>query len=79
MQAEKLRDIIADCCNDVIFVYNGKRSGITAEIHNYTPVFYLWHGDSTKELSNIDDTLHDPFFSGKSLYDLLEIVESQIL
>lgn len=38
MNAKELRQIISDCCNDVIFRYN-KSSGITSEVKNSIPIF----------------------------------------
>ena len=79
MKRTELKNIIADCCNDVVFVYSGKRSGITSEVHNYVPTFQAWHGDSVKEYGKVDDVMSDPFFSGKSLNDLLNKVEFQMI
>lgn len=79
MSQKELMNIIADCCNDVVFVYGGKRSGITSEVHDYVPTFQVWHGDAVKEYSKVDDVMSDPFYSGKSLNELLNKVEFQMI
>ncbi len=75
MNTNDLKQIISDCCNDVIFKYNGKSSGITSTVKNSIPLFQSWHGNKIKEYSNIYDVMSDKFFSGKSLNDLVGIVE----
>ena len=72
MNKNELRKIINDCCNDVWFVYNGKKSGITSEVKNYVPKFQAWHGDSIKYYDNVNDVMNDDFYSGKSLIELID-------
>ena len=74
-----MKQILLDCCNDVVFVYNGKKSGITAEVKDYIPTYYVWHGSLEKDYSNVDDLMSDKFFSGKSIDDLIDIVKWEIL
>ena len=75
MNKNELRKIISDCCNDVWFVYNGKKSGITSEVKNYVPKFQAWHGDSIKYYDNVNDVMNDDFYSGKSLAELIDSKE----
>lgn len=75
MTKEKLKKVIQGCCDDVLFTYNGKFSGITSEVHNYVPTFQAWHGSATKDFASVDDLMSDPFFSGKSIDDLIGEVE----
>lgn len=75
MNKDELKNIIAECCNDVVFVYRGKRSGVTSEVHDYVPTFQVWHGDAVKEYSNVDDVMNDPFYNGKSIVDLINEIE----
>ena len=75
MKIADLKKVISDCCNDVIFEFNGKQSGITSEVKDYVPTFQAWHGSETKEYSNIDDVLKDKFYSGKSIIDLIDTVK----
>lgn len=79
MNSNKLRKIISECCNDIVFFYQGKPSGITSEVHNFVPTFQVWHGDEIKEYDNIDDVMTDTFYSGKSLTDIAKEVEFDIL
>ena len=75
MTKQELKNIISDCCNDVVFTYNGKKSGITSEVHNSIPTFQVWHGNETKEYDNVDDVVSDKFYSGKSINDLMNDVD----
>ena len=75
MKREELKKIISECCNDVLFMYNGKQSGITSEVYNYIPTFQVWHGAEIKEYSDIDVLLADKFYSGKSIDELIGKVE----
>ena len=75
MTKEKLKKVILACCDDVIFTYNGKFSGITSEVQNYVPTFQAWHGSDTKDFTNVDDLMSDPFFSGKTISELIGEVD----
>lgn len=75
MNKSELRKIILDCCNDVLFVFNGKKSGITSDVKDYVPTFHAWHGDETKSYNDVDALMEDNFFSGKSITDLIGKVE----
>ena len=72
MSITHLKNIIAECCNDVLFTYNGKKSGVTAEVEDSVPTFQVWHGSDIKEYSDVDVLMADKFFSGKSLNDLAD-------
>lgn len=74
MSADELRDEIAVQWNDVEFIYNGKRSGVTSEVHDYIPTFAMWYGEKEKIYSDIDEVMSDKFFDGKSLSEIAEIV-----
>lgn len=71
MNKSELRQIILDCCNDVVFTFNNKESGITSDVKNYVPTFHAWHGKETKSYSDVDVLMNDEFFSGKSITDLI--------
>lgn len=79
MKKDELKQIIADCCNDIVFSYNNKPSGITSEVVDYIPTFQAWHGEDTREYGSIDDVMNDPFYSGKSLNDLAEKIDIDVL
>lgn len=78
MKKDNLKQIISECCNDILFNYNGLDSGITAEVANYVPRFQAWHGEKIKEYKSVDDVINDKFYSGKSLIDLIGIVVFEI-
>lgn len=70
-----LQSIISECCSEVLFTYNGKRAGVTSIVNNYIPLFQAWYGQDTKEYSTVDALMSDPFFDGKTLAELAEVVE----
>jgi hypothetical protein len=35
----------------------------------------VWHGSETKEYGNVDDVMNDKFYSGKSINDLVGVVD----
>ena len=78
MNIADLKNIILDCCNDVIFTYNGKKSGVTAEVSDSVPTFQVWHGSDMKDYDDVDVLLSDKFFSGKSINDLVEKINFTI-
>lgn len=75
LNRNELKEIISTCLNDVLFIYNGKMSGITSEVHDYIPIYQVWHGDETKEYSDIELLMTDRFYSGNAIEDLIEKVE----
>lgn len=75
MKTNELKQIISDCCNDVLFTYNGLKSGVTSEVYASIPFFQVWHGDTTKNYYNIDDLMNDKFFSGKSIIELSKEIQ----
>lgn len=79
MKKETLSNVIAACVNDVVFVYNGKKSGVTSEVKNSVPTFQTWHGSETKEYNNIADVMNDAFYGGKSLNDLANEIDIRII
>lgn len=75
MTIDYIKDIIAGCCNDVWFAYNGKPSGVTSEVEDSIPTFQVWHGDDIKYYSTVEEVVTDKFYSGKSIEDLVGVVE----
>lgn len=78
MTADELKKILSGCMDEIYFSYNGKAGGACAEVNNCRPTFMLWYGDNTKEFDSIDDVMVNEFFDGKSLSDLVNIVEIEI-
>ena len=79
MNRNTLKQTISECCNDITFFYNGKSSGVTSEVKDYVPLFQAWHGDSVKMYDDIDDVMRDRFYSGKSLDDLVETININVV
>ena len=79
MTLAKLEKIINSCLNDITFIYNNKSCGITSTVNNYIPTFDVWYGDFNKTYSNVEDVLTDNIFNGKSLKDLVKIVDFDVL
>lgn len=75
MKQSELTQIIKECCNDVLFIYNGKKSGVTSTVEDSVPTFQVWHGDNIKEYNTVEDVMSDPFYSGKSINDLIGTVD----
>lgn len=72
MTRDALFQIVSGCMNDIEFVYNGKKSGVTVEVEDSVPTFQVWHGDEIKEYRTADEVMNDPFYSGKSLNELAD-------
>lgn len=79
MDKETLKQIIADCCNEIVFTYQGNSAGVTLEVRCHIPTFQAWYGKNVKYYTNVDDVMTDPFYDGKSLTDLVDVVEINIL
>lgn len=78
ISASKLRKTIAGCLDDIYFNYNGKKAGVTSEIHDFKPTFQAWYGNEIKYYDNVDDVMCDRFYDGKSLNDLTKIIQIYI-
>lgn len=72
---DEVRQYIADCLNDVWFTYHGKAAGVTSVVENSIPTFQAWFGQEIKYYSNVDDVMSDPFYDGKCLNEIVEIVD----
>ena len=75
MTSEDIRQVISECCNDVLFVYNGLQSGVTSRVYASVPIFQLWHGTDVKECSSVDEAMNLKFFSGQSIIDIIGSVD----
>lgn len=79
MSIVELRQYIIECCNDIVFTYNNLQSGITSEVLESTPIYQAWYGDKTKEYSDVDSLILDKFFGGKSILELSNKIEFEII
>lgn len=55
-----------------------KKCGVEPEVQNSVFTFTMWYGDSFKDYSDFDELLLDGFFDGKSIVDLLDIIEPSL-
>lgn len=76
---ETIRNEIKACKTDMVFVYNGLKSGVTSEVTKSIPTFQAWHGDKYKYYKDVDDVISDKFYSGKSLTELADIISYDLL
>lgn len=79
MNAENIKSVLSECCNDLVFVYNGKRSGVTSTAADYKTTYQVWYGNDTKEYDSIDDVMSDPFYGGKSISELIGNVNMRFI
>lgn len=79
MTISRLKAILTDCCNDIIFMYKGVQSGITVTVHDYVPTYQVWFGDKIKEYDEVDSVVNDKFYGGKSLSELVNIVDFNVI
>ena len=75
MDINELKNIITTCVNDIYFIYNNKKCGVTSQVEDYMPVYEMWYGKKIKQYHSIDKLLKDPFFDGKSLTNILKCIE----
>ena len=79
MTKQILKQILSDCCNEVVFSYCGKSAGITSRVNDFITTFQAWYGSETKEYKDIETVMTDSFFHGKSLEELIGEVDFEIL
>lgn len=75
MTIAKLRESIINCGNELHFTYNGKMCGLDQEVLDSIPTYEIWCGENLKTHSDFEDMIHDKFFDGQSILDLIDIVE----
>lgn len=63
---------IIDEAQDTCFVYNGKHCGITPLVENSIFTFNAWYGDNNKTYHDYQELIHDKFYGGKSLVELIK-------
>lgn len=75
MTLEELKRLVLDEANDVYFSYEGKRAGIEQTVADSVATYTMWWGEEVKEYSDFDELLLDGFFNGRSVADILDLVE----
>lgn len=67
MNAQKIKDRIAECCTLFAFTYNGKDGDVDPFNKNLFTLTY--NGEST-DVFSLDAVMSTPYFDGKSLNDI---------
>lgn len=75
MTVKELKRHIIDDANDIYFMYHGKNCGIEQTVRKSVATYDIWCGKETKQHQNLNELLSDKFFDGKSISELLDIVE----
>ena len=78
----KIKDIIRGMTQDyngISFEYEGLKSGVEIEAHNSIITYEAWHGAKTKQYRDFNELLYSPFFSGKSIADLVDKVDIRFI
>lgn len=77
MTADRLKNIISDCCDDITFLFKGKKCGIFPTVENGKPTYGVWFGDKHQDFFDVDSLMTATFFDGKSLSDIAVQVDVQ--
>lgn len=72
MNAAELRERIDSLCTHILFDYNEKDCGVDPFSHSE---YDMWYGDKLETFTSIDDVMKTPFFDGKSLEDIAELLD----
>ena len=57
------------------FKYKGKKCGVEPDTKCSITTYTMWYGETWKNYTDIGNLLSDPFFDGKSLNDILSLVD----
>lgn len=71
MMAEKIKNRLKELCSHMTFEYNGKDCGVDPISH---AEFVMWCGDKDTTVKSIDEVMAKPFFDGKSLSEIAEVI-----
>ena len=72
MNSVEIKQILSECCNDLLFVYKGKKAIITSTVENYVPTYEVFYGENERQYANVDAVMSDKFYDGKSIIELSE-------
>lgn len=79
MKTEDLIDILENCINDITFSLNNVKCGITCMVDNGKPTFDMWYGENVSQYDNIHTLMNDKIFLGKSLSEIAENTNFNII
>ena len=78
MTLNELKAAILDNGTGICFEFNGTKCGVEPVVQDSVFTFTMWYGDHFKDYSDFDELLLDGFFDGKSIVDLLDIIEPSL-
>ena len=78
MSVDEIKNAMINDGNDIYFVHNGRESGVSTTVMNSVFIFHAWFGAVTKDFKGFDEMIHDRFFGGKSIVDLVNTVDIYI-
>lgn len=71
MMDEKIKNRLKELCSHMTFEYNGKDCGVDPISHTE---FAIWCGDEDTTAKSIDEVMTTPFFDGKSLSEIADVI-----
>ena len=72
MNAEKVKDRIAELCTHFLFEYNGIYCGVDPFNKNK---FEMWYDKDFHVAKSIDEVMTHPMFDGKSLEEICDKID----
>ncbi len=75
MSIKEVKKAMIDDGNDIYFMHNGRKAGISTTVKNSVFVFNAWYGSDTKEFNSFDEAIHAKFFGGDSIIDLVNTTD----
>lgn len=78
MTIPELKNVVMDNFNEVSFSYNNKKCGILLNADNEVIKFLAFCGESEKEYQDFDKLIADSFFDGKSILEIINMIEIDI-
>lgn len=73
MTALEIKQYIEQMISHITFTYNGKNCGVDPILYNKR--YDMWYGEDVFTAKSVDEVMNKPFFNGKSLSDIAEIIE----
>lgn len=73
MMVDKIKNRIAEMASHITFDYDGKNCGIDPLARNKID---MWFGDNYMTALSLDEAMETPFFNGKSLIDIANVIKN---
>lgn len=72
MTAIEIKDYVGSLVSHITFEYNNKNCGVDPFRKD---CFEMWYGNEVMTATSIDEVLTTPFFEGKSLNEIANVIE----